>query len=145
MKTKFFAKTIALGALVWLFFASTQLKAQVMNPYQFMNNTPNCTVTIQYTFYKGPGAPNCAPCAPSGIIVVPPGPPPTTVPVPMGCNCGVRIEIIDVNGTAVNPPIVAGFNIPPIQPHGQGNDPSGCFPSGQIMFDVHPHGTDIHP
>jgi hypothetical protein len=147
MKTKFFAKTIALGALVWLFFASTQLKAQVANPYMIMNNTP-CTVTLRITFHKHVPPPSptpCAPCLPPIIVVVPPSPPPTMVPVPAGCNCGVMVEVIDVNGTPVNPPIAAGFNVPPLQPHGQGPDPSGCMPSGQIMFDVHPHGTDIHP
>jgi hypothetical protein len=129
---------------VWLFFAPAQVKAQVMNPYTFMNNTPNCTVTIQYTFYK-PAAGGCSPCSPPSIVVVPPGVP-TMIPVsPAGCTCGVQIDVIDVNGTAVSPAITAGFNIPPIQPHGNGPDPSGCFPSGMITFDVHPHGVDIHP
>jgi hypothetical protein len=143
MKTKFFAKTIALGALVWLFFASTQVKAQIMNPYTFMNNTPNCIVTIQYTIFSWTPM-GCTNICGGGTIAVPPGPP-TTIPITAGCDCGIQIDIIDVNGTPITPPITAGCNIPPIQPHGQGPDPSGCFPSGQIMFDVHPHGTDIHP
>jgi hypothetical protein len=142
MKTKIF-KTIALGVLAWLFFAPAEVKAQIVNPYTFMNNTPTCTVTIKYTLFSWTPM-GCNKFCTSGIIVVPPGPP-TTMPVLPPCNCGVQIEIIDVNGFTVSPPIVAGANIPPIQPHGNGPDPSGCFPSGVINFDVHPHGTDIHP
>jgi hypothetical protein len=142
MKTKMLLKAIVLSALVWFLFAPTEAKAQVVNPYTIMNNTP-CTVTLRITFYKPPMP--CTPCLPPIIVVVPPSPPPTIVPLPAGCDCGVMVEVIDVNGTPVNPPVAAGFNIPPLQPHGQGPDPSGCMPSGQIMFDVHPHGTDIHP
>jgi hypothetical protein len=144
MKTKFFSKLIALGFLMCSFFAPTEAKAQVANPYQIINNTP-CKVVIKYTFFSWTATGCNNPCA-SGVISVPPSPPPTFIPLPASCQaCGVIISIVSINGVPVTPPITAGFNVPPTPPHGNGPDPSGCSPTGNINLDVFPNAAHINP
>jgi hypothetical protein len=148
MKTKIIAKAIALGVLVCLFFAPTQVKAQVVNPYQIINNLP-CKVQIRYTFFQWSPTGCDLPCAGpggSGSISVPPSPPPTFIPIPASCPaCGVRISIVAINGVAVLPPITAAFNVPPTPPNAMGPDPSGCSPSGNINLNVLPNAAHINP
>ena len=144
MKTKITLKAIALGVLVWLFLAPTQAKAQVMNPYSIMNNL-TCPVKLKYTIYSWTATGCNNPCD-VGVIVVPPGPPPTFIPWNPACTgCAVQIDIIDVGGVPLAPPLVASFGNPMVPPHANGPAPAGCSPTGNINLDVHPHGADINP
>jgi hypothetical protein len=144
MKTTIF-KAIALGMLVWLSFAPTQAKAQVVNPYMVTNDLL-CSVTIRwsvYTFNLMTGA--CDVVCDFGTITIPPGPPPTFIPWNAACaGCKVRISIINIGGTPIIPALTASFPPPP-GPTVMGPAPAGCSPSGNVLMDVFPHATHIHP
>jgi hypothetical protein len=144
MKTKILSKAIAFCVLMCVFFAPTQAKAQVVNPYQINNNLP-CKVEVRYTFFKL-SATGCDVACAGGVITVPPSPPPTFIPIPASCQaCGVRISLIAINGVAIIPPITAGFNVPPTPPNAAGPDPSGCSPTGVINLNVLPNAANINP
>lgn len=143
MKTKTTLKAIAIGLLAWLFLAPTKSTAQVLNPYSIVNHM-NCPVKLKYTIYDW--TPNgCTNPCDVGFVVVPPGPGPFFIPWNPACSgCAVEIEIIDVGGTPIAPPIIASFG-GAFPPHANGPVPFPCSPSGNLNLDVHPHGADINP
>ncbi len=143
MKIKFFAKAIALGALVYMFLAPSSSTAQVINPYSIMNNLL-CPVKIKYTIYSW--TPNgCTNPCDVGTVTVSAGPPPFFISWNPACaGCAVDIEILDIGGVPVFLPIIASFG-GSLPPHANGPAPASCSPTGNVNLDVHPHGADINP
>ena len=147
MKTKIFSKMIAVAAMLWLSFAPSQAKAQVMNPYMLTNDLL-CPVMVRYTIFTTNTLTGvCDMACDGGIVTLPPGPgaPPTIIPWNPACTgCKVTVSIFNIGGTPIVPPLTASFPPPP-GPTVMGPAPAGCSPTGNVMMDVLPNATHIHP